>query len=67
MGLECFFIHSHEGLFVNILVVISFMLAAAVVGWAALSSTDNPKSFIDPHGLVIVIAGSIVATITDCP
>jgi flagellar motor component MotA len=47
---------------VNFLVVISFILAAIVVGWAALSSTDNPKSFLDLHGLVIVIAGSVVAT-----
>ncbi len=46
----------------NILVVISFILAAIVVGWAALSSTDNPKSFLDLHGLVIVIAGTVVAT-----
>ena len=46
----------------NFFTVISFALAAVVVGWSAGTATDNPMSFVDPHGLVIVLAGTIVAT-----
>lgn len=46
----------------NINIVLSFISAVIVFGWAALTATDNPKTFIDLHGFVIVIAGTIVAT-----
>jgi len=46
----------------NYATIVSFFLAAAMVGWAAFSSTDNPKAFLDPHGMVIVIGGTLVAT-----
>ena len=46
----------------NVMTVISFVLAASIFLWAALSSTDNPKSFMDLHALVIVIGGTIAST-----
>ena len=46
----------------NFNTIISFFMAAAVVGWAAFTATDNPKNFLDLHGLVIVVGGTIVAT-----
>lgn len=46
----------------NLMTVVSFVLAASIFLWAALSSTDNPKSFLDLHAVVIVIGGTIAAT-----
>jgi chemotaxis protein MotA len=46
----------------NVLAILSFGLAGLVFGWAALTSTDDPRSFLDLHGLVIVIGGSVAAT-----
>jgi chemotaxis protein MotA len=45
----------------NVSTVLSFIMAISVIVWAAATSTDNPKSFLDLHGAVIVIAGSTVA------
>lgn len=46
----------------NILSIVAFLLAAAVFLISALTSTDNPSSFVDMHGLLIVLGGSIAAT-----
>lgn len=46
----------------NIFSLIGFVLAAAVFGVAVFTSTDNPKSMIDLHGLLIVAGGSVAAT-----
>ena len=46
----------------NYSAVISFVLALGIIFWAALSSTDNPKSFLDVHGIVIVFGGTVAAT-----
>ena len=42
--------------------VTSFVLAAAVFLISALTSTDNPLMFVDYHGALIVLGGSIAAT-----
>ncbi|MCX6123507.1 MAG: MotA/TolQ/ExbB proton channel family protein [Proteobacteria bacterium] len=46
----------------NILAIASFALAAAVFGWAAYTSTDTPGIFLNMHGVVIVLGGSLAAT-----
>ena len=46
----------------NFLAILSFASAFGIIGWAALSSTDNPRTFLDPHGMVIVFGGTIAAT-----
>lgn len=46
----------------NYSTIISFSCALGVIFWAALSSTDNPRSFLDLHGIVIVFGGTIAAT-----
>ena len=46
----------------NLLSVLSFVLAAAVFLVSALTSTDNPMMFVDYHGVLIVFGGSIAAT-----
>lgn len=43
----------------NVLIIVSFLLAAVVMGFTILTSTDNPEAFIDVHGLTIVIGGSL--------
>jgi len=43
------------------LTIISFAMAIGVFLWAALTSTDNPKTFLDLHGFVIVVGGTIAA------
>jgi chemotaxis protein MotA len=46
----------------NYLSVVSFLLAAAVFLFSVLTSSDNPKAMVDPHGALIVFGGSIAAT-----
>jgi len=46
----------------NLLSVVSFLLAAAVFLISALTSTDNPMAYVDAHGALIVLGGSIAAT-----
>jgi chemotaxis protein MotA len=46
----------------NYLSILSFASAVAIITWAALSSTDNPKTFMDLHGAVIVFGGTLAAT-----
>jgi chemotaxis protein MotA len=41
---------------------VSFVLAAAVFLVSALTSTDNPMAFVDMHGMLIVLGGSVAAT-----
>lgn len=46
----------------NIFAIISFFLAGSVFLAAVMTSTDNPKSFIDYHGILIVLGGTVAAT-----
>lgn len=46
----------------NVLSVVSFLMAGGVFLTSVFTSTDNPKTFIDPHGILIVIGGSVAAT-----
>jgi chemotaxis protein MotA len=46
----------------NFYSIIAFCLAATVFGVAALTSTDSPKTFLDPHGALIVLGGTVAAT-----
>lgn len=46
----------------NLLSVVSFLLAGGVFLTAVLTSTDDPRAFLDPHGLLIVLGGSVAAT-----
>lgn len=46
----------------NVLSVISLGLAATVFTVSVFTSTDNPRSMLDLHGLLIVMGGSIAAT-----
>jgi chemotaxis protein MotA len=46
----------------NYLALLSFASAIGIIFWAALSSTDNPRTFLDVHGAVIVFGGTIAAT-----
>lgn len=46
----------------NFLTVIAFVIAGVVFGYSVLGATEDPKSMIDVHGFVIVIAGSVACT-----
>jgi chemotaxis protein MotA len=46
----------------NLLTIVSFLVAGAVFGFAVFGSTKDPRTMLDIHGFVIVIAGSIAAT-----
>lgn len=46
----------------NILQLVSLALAAFVFLASVLMSTDNPKSMIDIHGILIVIGGTVSAS-----
>ena len=46
----------------NFSAILSFASALGIIAWAALSSTDNPRTFIDVHGAVIVFGGTVAAT-----
>lgn len=46
----------------NFLTIIAFVIAGAVFGYSVLGATEDPKSMLDFHGFVIVIAGSIACT-----
>jgi chemotaxis protein MotA len=46
----------------NILSLISFLLSVGVLGAAIFTATDNPKNFVDYHGFLVVVGGTIAAT-----
>ena len=46
----------------NFLVIGAYIFAAVVMGYAMWTSTDDPKAFLDFHGFLIVVGGSIAAT-----
>ena len=50
------------GSILNILSLLSFVLAGVVFAYAAYTSTDNPMAFVDFHGALIVFGGSVAAT-----
>ena len=45
----------------NIMQIMSLLLAAVVLGTAMFTATDNPKAFLDFHGLLVVIGGTVAA------
>lgn len=46
----------------NVLSVISFLLATGVLLLAIFTATNNPMSFLDYHGMLVVLGGSVAAT-----
>jgi chemotaxis protein MotA len=46
----------------NYSAIFSLAAALAITIWAALTSTDNWKTFLDLHGAVIVFGGTVAAT-----
>lgn len=45
----------------NVLSVISLLLAIIVLAVAILTASDNPKAFLDVHGLLVVLGGTFAA------
>jgi chemotaxis protein MotA len=45
----------------NIMQILSIMLAMGVFGMAMFTATDNPKAFLDYHGLLVVLGGTLSA------
>jgi len=45
----------------NVLSVISLVLAIVVLAVAILTASDNPKAFLDVHGLLVVLGGTFAA------
>jgi chemotaxis protein MotA len=45
----------------NIMQIMSLLLAAVVLGAAMFTATDNPRAFLDYHGLLVVIGGTVAA------
>ncbi len=43
----------------NFFTLMSFSFAAVVFGYSVIGASDNPKSFVDVHAFVIVIAGTV--------
>ncbi|OGR68611.1 MAG: hypothetical protein A2081_03445 [Elusimicrobia bacterium GWC2_61_19] len=48
----------------DIMTIVGFVLGAAVVGWGILSSGIADK-LADPHGIIIVLGGTLAATIVN--
>lgn len=46
----------------NFLTVVAFILAGVVFGYSVFGATEDPKSMLDFHGFVIVIAGTVACT-----
>lgn len=51
----------------NISTVLGFLAAALVLWFGVLSSTPNPKLFLDPHALILVIGGTVAAALIAFP
>lgn len=47
----------------NIAALIGIVTALGITGFAVLESTKNPKIFLDPHGMIIVIGGTITVAL----
>lgn len=45
----------------NVLSVVSLLLAIVVLAVAIFTASDNPKSFFDVHGLLVVVGGTFAA------
>lgn len=45
----------------NVLSVVSLLLAIVVLAVAIVTASDNPKSFFDVHGLLVVVGGTFAA------
>ena len=45
----------------NLLSVFSLILAVAVLGIALFTASNNPRSFLDVHGLLVVLGGTFAA------
>ncbi|MFZ9520579.1 MAG: motility protein A [Silvanigrellaceae bacterium] len=45
----------------NLLSVFSLILAVAVLGFAILTASNNPRSFLDWHGILVVMGGTFAA------
>jgi chemotaxis protein MotA len=46
----------------NFLTLISFIIAFSVFGWSVFSAGENPRSFLDLHGFVVVMGGTVACT-----
>jgi flagellar motor component MotA len=46
----------------NIYSILSFTLAALVFVIGVVTSTDNTRSFLDPHAALIVLGGTVAVT-----
>ena len=45
----------------NILSIASLLLAVVILGTAIFTASNNPKNFLDFHGLLVVIGGTFAA------
>ena len=46
----------------NFFTLASFIIAFSVFGWSVFSAGENPKTFLDVHGFVVVMGGTIACT-----
>lgn len=51
----------------NISTVLGFVCASLVIWFGVLSSSPNPKLFLDPHALILVIGGTMAAALIAFP
>ncbi len=51
----------------NISTILGFVSAGLVLWFGVLSSTPNPKLFLDPHALILVVGGTIAASMIAFP